>query len=252
VGVLFLNWSAFLINDSIDFESGSDRISVRSENPLTQGWIGLARLKRISWLFLICGALFGLPAAWVFPQVFIVVAAPAALALWFWWQPSYSFKSSFVAELMVSVLYGVGIVAGYSLGISGYLDPALLLMGWVFSSLFLVVINARNFEHLIAQHLMSRFNFVHRLGFDRSRFYLLFLWGVSGMSVIAWQAFFGGLFWATLFAVHYLLLGIMFWAQSRKVMSPLGSKKRKLSKAYRGAVFSVYLLLLLQIAVLGF
>jgi 1,4-dihydroxy-2-naphthoate octaprenyltransferase len=214
--------------------------------------MSLPKTKKLSWILLILGGLLGLPSVWVFPQILIWVIAPALAALWFWCRPSYSFKRSFFGELLVCALYGFVLVAGFSLGISGYLDTPLLLMGWVFSILFLLVTSVRNFEHLMAEHLISSINFVHRLGFDRARTYLLFLWSVSGASVLLWQSFFGASFWVFVFTLHYLTIGCILWFFSQKVVSPLGSRKRKLSRTYRGAILSVYFLLMIQMAILGF
>ena len=74
--------AANLLNDYFDHMRGLDRVHPDSEKkPIQRGWVTALATKNWAVVYLVLGALLGLPAVFVEPGILFLVAAPAAVGV---------------------------------------------------------------------------------------------------------------------------------------------------------------------------
>ena len=82
LGALFLMTAVNLRNDYFDQLSGLDRLHPQSgSHAIQKGWVTAAQVRRWSFLYLVLGVSFGLPAVIRYPQILILLGGIAILGI---------------------------------------------------------------------------------------------------------------------------------------------------------------------------
>lgn len=187
LGVLCLHAAALLRNDVQDHLSGFDRVRAdRGSRALQNGWLTVGQIEAASWVFLGAAGLCALPVIFAHPATLIVILLTVALGATGFFREEKSFRDLKAGHLMVFLLGGPLLVAGYSLALTGTVTLDLLMVGVVWGWVLLFPVHLRDLENLIVEGQSGRASLVGRMGFDRSLTVLRFWWlmGLVGFVVV--------------------------------------------------------------------
>lgn len=243
VGVLALHAAALLRNDVQDHLSGFDRVRVdRGSRALQNGWLTVAQLEAASWIFLGIAGLCALPVVFVHPSVLVVIALTVVLGAAGFFREEKSFRDLKAGHLLIFLLGGPLLMAGYSLALTGRLPVEILVSGVVWGWLILFPVHLRDLENLIVEGQSGRASLIGRAGFDRSLTILRFWWliGLAGFVVVTRLAT-QPLILRLIVLVLVLLSGRFAWTLSR-LKSPAGSEVSALRK--RGEFLFLFLVMI--------
>lgn len=177
-GALSLTLGALLLNDFLDHVKGVDRVHPRAGSQAIQkGWVTAEDTWRWSVFSLILGTALGIPALWVFPDLLSVLALPAAIAGASWLFPQMGLKYRRGAELVVFLLFGPALTAGFEIAVSGAFDLETLWIGVLTGLHFTFLVHLKNFESLMVNSQAGFQNTLASLGFEKGRRFLAAWWG---------------------------------------------------------------------------
>ena len=224
-----LFWGFNLKNDINDYVSGFDKVFSKTKSkPILRGWIKAADVRFLSWVMIILSLMLAMPVFINQPEEIRVVAVVFVLILigQIWTKNTY--KNQILSELILFILIGPGIISGLQVALGSGIDTECLAFGlvWGWAAWFLVHI--RNFEQVMILSQLKINNSITRLGFDRSKHFLIFWW----LIFIALWAIYHYLYTSTFWG--WSTTGILiFWSlptfiKISEIQSPVGSNLNKI------------------------
>lgn len=211
-------------NDIADHLSGFDRVNLSyGTKPIVLGWVSAHQLSIFSWLCIGFGIVLALPVFLLQPRILplIGVTLPLILAGQFFKRNWYKEKE--IGELILFLLMGTGVSAGFQLSLGMPIDMQIILFGVFWGSVVLFLVHVNNFSHLLTTTQAGIKNSLTALGFDRAKIFLAGWWAVC---LILWTWFhiqFAMGIWKWLGVIFLVAISIPWFLKLLKVPSPLGS-----------------------------
>ena len=240
---IFFQTAAQLWNDFRDHLVGFDHIHpARSEKPVQRGWITAHEVRKGAWIFLGLGLLTGSPIAWSLrgQELAVVGLGLAVIATLFVFGISrMGYRFSHWAELLSFLLFGPLLTMSFELGVSRHLTSVSFFVG-VFSGLLaLFFLQIRNFENVLVLSQAKMQNLVTVVGFDRSKFWMKFLWltSLSFGVLIFWHRKLW--IWSPMAVAYFVYLTVSLFRNLKAISSPLGSGISNWGKLARGSSLKV-------------
>ena len=247
LGALSLTMGAFLFNDYLDHMKGVDRIHPRSgSRAIQKGWVTAEQTRTWSLIYLVVGAALGLPAVWVFPDLWILLAAPGAVALFSWAFPRVGLKYRRGAELVVFLLFGPFLTLGFQMAIGGGFDLEAIFIGILTGWHFTFLVHLKNFESLMVNTQAGFQNTISRLGFEKGKKFLEYWWFGFLVLMAVYQWFYHSSEWFLAFVVAPFVFSLGFLVSLRRLKSPAGSSLLLTVKFGRTAALLTLLVWILQ------
>ncbi len=224
VGAMFLQAAASLRNDYIDHMRGLDRIHPKSgSRAIQKGWITARQVKNISWIFAFFGVLFGLPAVIQFPQLLIMIAALAVVALFGMSSYTMGLKYRRWSEVTVFLLLGPLLTVGFQIAGGAGLDYEVLLLGITTGWFAVFYLHLKNFEELVV-HSQAQFNnTITWLGFERSKKLLAIWWVLFLVLFNGYHFIYSSAYWAWFLGLCSMVSSLSFLVSLSSLESPAGS-----------------------------
>ncbi len=224
LGALFLSLGAFLQNDYLDHFKGVDRVHPLSgSRAIQKGWVTADSLLKWSWFHLVLGALFGLPAIWVFPELLWILLPVAIMALALILFPKMGLKYRRGAEFMVFLLFGPVLTVGFQIAITGLFDLEALWIGLIAGWHYTFLVHVKNFESILVNSQGGFTNTVSYLGFEKGRKFLELCWLAFLVALAIYQWTYHGPIWSVIFSILPAVFSIPFLLNLRRLKSPVGS-----------------------------
>jgi 4-hydroxybenzoate polyprenyltransferase len=165
---------------------------------------------------------------------------------WAWTQPPFELKYKIGGEIVIYLLLGPLLLTGLAMAIRGKVFFEDILLGSLFGLSAMFMYQLKRFQYLMPESRARLPTTFVKIGFDRSKAYLLFLLGTLLLLTTLYQYLFHGWEWGL---VHGLvgLIGIyVFKLRLQKTYSPLGSSIRLVQKVGRSLIYISYSFWILQ------
>jgi 1,4-dihydroxy-2-naphthoate octaprenyltransferase len=246
LGSLFAFSSTAQLSDILDYQKGWDQIKPQDYTVLTKGWLCVLDLKK--------SVAFGLLVTLGIAVIMLVTLPTSFFALFIvvlflalaWIQPPFELKYKTGGEIVIYLLLGPLLMTGFALAITGNVVFEDIILGSLFGLSSMFLYQLKRFQYLMPESRSKLSTTFVRLGFDKSKTYLLILIGAFLLLTAAYQFFFHGWEWA---GVHGLVgfIGIyVFKLRLKKTHSPLGHNVRKMQQIGRSLIFISYSIWILQ------
>jgi 1,4-dihydroxy-2-naphthoate octaprenyltransferase len=248
IGALWLlQIAVFLYNDFIDYTVGSDRmVSDEKKKYLQLGWIRPIKVLRLAQISLVAGILFGSHLVVKNPEVLSVISIAAAVGIFGYSFPNMGFKRLGLSELAIFWCFGPLITVGlHQLLVPTTMPDQLLLqsflVGVIFGHVNVMIVQMRQLENSVSDAQLKVRTFAVRLGFDKSKAFLLIqlIGHLALVTAFAWYVTLnvaGALLWA-----FYISELIRILLRLKAISSPMGSKLTGLSDSLASASIFVAL-----------
>ena len=230
-----LQMSVFFYNDFVDYAVGSDRMnSNEGSKYLQMGWVSPIHILRMAQIFLTVGVLLGAVLVFQKPSTLVVISIAAAVGIFGYSFPNVGFKRLGLAELTVFWCFGPLVTLGlHQLLVNATVVDDLLLKSFLVGVLFghanVMVVQFRQLESSMSDALVKVKTFAVRLGFDKTKaFLMLQLLGHAAVVVAINLAL------KTTALVHvvnafYILGLLVIFSKLKAIPSPAGSRLQGLS-----------------------
>lgn len=244
LAMLFFYAGINIRNDVIDHVSGYDRVNFAFTNkPISLGWLTAAKAAYLSWV------LFGISIVMAFPALvlevellrLLVVVVGLFLAGQFFSQNSY--KQQTWGELILFLLIGPGLAAGFQVSLGAGIDTQILAFGFLWGFAVLFLIHIHHFSHLLTSSQARIQNTITKMGFDRAQFFLIGWWTLFCIFWFVFHLFYSSLFWTIFDSIILVFGSVPLVAQIFRIRSPIGSDLYQVRKiAYRTFLLMTLLL----------
>lgn len=246
LGIIFGFSSLAQLSDILDYQKGWDYSKPQDYTVLTKGWLTVAELKK--------SVIFGLSVSFLvllffiisLPINFLLLSAGALVVILFWLKSPFSLKYKVGGEIVVYLLLGPILMAGYALAIVGQVFPEDILLGSLFGLSSMFVYQLKRFFYLMPESRSKLCTTFVYLGFDKSKLYLLSLYSTLVLLTSSYQIFYHGWEWGALHALTGAAGIFLFNKRLGKTVSPLGQNICQLQAVGRGLIFISYSLWILQ------
>ncbi|MEI7973219.1 MAG: prenyltransferase [Bdellovibrio sp.] len=238
LSVLCLQTSAQLWNDFRDHMVGFDHVHpLRGEKPILQAWVTAVEVRRWARIWLLLGLGLASPLihqAWLrdlSQSLFLGGLSLGALFVFGFSRMGWRFSRS--AELLSWALFGPLLTGSFEWALQGTLSWQSFRIGFFSGTLAFFSLQVRNFEFLLDLSRAGFTNWMTRLGFDRSRKTLFFLWIFSlflGLGVIWHEAL---QVWIPAFIPYALVLSLSIRRKVGALNSSVGSALQDFCKGSR-------------------
>lgn len=230
-----------LLNDYFDHVRGLDRIHPdQQKKPIQEGWVTAESTRKWSALYLIFGVLMGVPAVFVTPELLLFAMVPGAVALWSWLSASRrGARYRRGTEFLVFLMAGPLLTCGFQMAVTGAFELESLWLG-VLSGLFCsFFMHLKNFRFLVVNSQAGFQNTISRLGFERSKVFLLFWWLLFILNFFLYHYVYWGThpLWVAGSAVVPLVIARPLFTLLYRLSSPAGSEMRKTVEVGRKVAF---------------
>lgn len=254
-GILFAAVSAVLLfaglnirNDVYDHISGFDRVNIDlNRKPIKLGWISARKASQISLGFIVVAGLFAVLAALVQPKLGWIIAGALLLFLLGSFIRNNSYKQQHSGELILFVLAGPALAAGFHMAAGAAVDNEILNFGvlWGFVVLYLIQVN--NFSHIMTSSQSGIKNSMTKLGFDLSQKFLISVWGVIIALNLVFHLNYFGSFMAIVNSAVLIAVSFPTMRKISNIKSPMGSGLQVIRRDVRRNFLVLIGLFLLEI-----
>ncbi|MCB0365984.1 MAG: prenyltransferase [Bdellovibrionaceae bacterium] len=225
LAVLSWHGAAFLLNDYNDHWAGVDRLTRFGGSQIIQcGWITAARAKTWALWFFGLGLLLGLPALTHHTWSMLLIGALAMVLVLSFSYAGKGFKSLGLGNLLVFLGMGPLLTAGFSLAVSGRVQPAIFIIGSLYGIGASLCIQLRNMENLMADSQAKTGTLVSRLGFEKSKLLIggqfLLLFSLLAVYLVTRVE----AYWQALVFVPLVASLLRIYSRLKAVRSPLSSQ----------------------------
>lgn len=225
LGALFLHLAGNLRNDFLDHIEGFDRIHpIGGSRAIQNGWIRAFEVKRISNSFLIIGAALGLPALFVYPILWGLVVFATLIGVVAVYSYKFGLKFRKLTELAVFCLLGPLLSIGLQTAYTGRLEFQTLFLGAVLGWLAVFYLHTKNFAQLMVNSKTQMNNSVVRLGFEKSKIFLLAWWSVFLFGFAFYHWLYTDWIWAVGLVLSASLVSVPYFFNVQILTSPIGSQ----------------------------
>lgn len=229
-----------LLNDYFDHMRGFDRIHPDQQmKPIQAGWVTAESARQWSALYLILGVLMGIPSVLVTPQLILFGVLPGIVAVWSWLSTRRGARYRRGTEFLIFLMAGPLLTCGFQMAVSGLFELESLWLG-VLSGLFCVFfVHLKNFQFIVVNAQADFQNTVSRMGFERSRMFLLawwifFIFNFFLYHYVYWSSY---PLWVAASAIVPLVMARPFFKLVYRLNSPAGSEMRKTVEVGRKVAF---------------
>lgn len=231
-------------NDVLDHFNGYDRVNIDlSDKPIRQGWITAQRALRISTTLIGLSFTLSLPILLLNPLVILIVLISAALFIAGKFLNKNSYKNQLFGELVLMLLMGPALYAGFQLGMGVALKAEVTVFSliWGWAALFLVHVN--NFVHIMTSSQNRIKNAMTNLGFDKAQKFLILHWCLLNIFLAIYLFNFSSMVYALLTMALMGAASAYLFFKILSIKSPMGSGLVRIKRqSYR--VFSLFVLLM--------
>lgn len=238
-------------NDVLDHFNGYDRVNIDlSDKPIRQGWVTAARALKISTALIGFSFLISLPILLLNPSVILVVLISAVLFVAGKFLNKNSYKNQLFGELVLLLLMGPALYAGFQLamGVSLQTEITLFSLIWGWAALFLVHVN--NFVHIMTSSQNGIKNAMTNLGFDKAQKFLILHWGLLNAFLAVFLFYFSSMVFASTAVTIMVAASAFLFFKILSIKSPMGSGLVRVKRqSYR--VFSLFVFLMFLECVLS-
>lgn len=216
--------AVFLYNDFVDHTEGADRlVSDDRRRYLQKGWIRPIHVLRISQVALLLGVFIGGILVARDPIILSIISLAAAIGIFGYSFPNRGLKALGLGELAIFWCFGPLVSVGLQYLLTQRLTFEFFLIGSLFGHANVTTIQFRQLESCWSDAVGKVGTFAVRLGFDRSKSFLMIQ--LIAQSLIACGIF---LFLrldypALIFWVFYSMGLAYLFAKLRRIASPMGS-----------------------------
>lgn len=247
VGALFLNLGALLLTDYFDHLSGADRLHVEfGSQAIQKGWVTAESTRRWALVYLVLGALLGLPAVWVFPELLLMILLLSIFCLWAWFSPKLGLKYKRGAEFLVFLLFGPLLTIGFQIAVGAGFDLEALCIGILTGLHFVFLLHLKNFSSLLVNSQAKFSNTVSLLGFERAKKFLEMIWFLFLLLMAGYQFVFHTPEWFLGFTILPLIFSLPFLIRLRKLNASIGSQVAEVVNLGRTSALLTMVLWILQ------
>ncbi len=211
-------------NDVSDHIYGYDRVNIlKSNKPIARGWITARKASIISWIVIGLAFLFSIPALIMQPELRRILTVVLILFLIGQFAKKNIYKYSRLGEVILFLIAGPGLIAGYQVSLGGGIDTEVLAFGilWGIAVLFLIHVN--NFSHILTSSQAGIVNTVTRMGFDQAQKFLIIWWCVYCSMWLVFHLCYASLIWTIFGTIVLVLWSVPLFSKILKIRSPLGS-----------------------------
>lgn len=244
VVAMFLLFAGLNIrNDVYDHISGFDRVNLDSSTkPIRMGWLTAYQASRWSLALIFLSGMVALPLCVIHPELLYDLGCALILFFIGKFSKNNSYKEQHLGELVLFLLVGPALVAGFQISLGAKVDAEILAFGflWGYAVLYLVQVN--NFSHIMTSSQSKIKNSMTKLGFDLSQKFLILGW--LGF-ILGWLLFhikYGTLVWLTLGTLLLVLGSLPLFIRILNIKSPMGSGLLQVRRlGYKVFLFMVFL-----------
>lgn len=240
LGALCLHTSLNLRNDFVDHVRGLDRVLPSSGSRAIQnGWVTAWSVKAWAWVYLVLGVLFGIKPVYDYPQVLIFISALSVLGLVLMSSHKMGFKYRQWSELIVFLLLGPFLTAGFQMSLGAGFDFEALFIGFLTGWFGVFYLHIRNFE-LLMMTSQARFrNTMTLLGFDSSKKLLAGWWLIWMLGLSGYHFVYSSTYWTVILVLGSLFSSWAFFMTLSQLTSPVGSDMTRFLGLARKVAFFV-------------
>ncbi len=226
-GVLLFHISINLLNDFHDHLRGQDRVNPTGGSRLIQnGWVNARTIQTAGLITLGAAVLCGLPAVLTHFSLSLMIALITLIAGIEFSSDRLGLKYRGLGEVIVFLLSGPLLSAGFSWAITGVFRIETILLGFVFGFTTALFYHLANLEDIMVDSQANVRTLAAWLGFDESKKLLRLLGGLAVFSLAAFAL-----------AIHdgrVLAFGVVaqlgvllpMYQRVQKIASPLSSNLR--------------------------
>jgi 1,4-dihydroxy-2-naphthoate octaprenyltransferase len=240
LGALCLHTSLNLRNDFVDHVRGLDRVLPSSGSRAIQnGWVTAWSVKAWAWVYFVLGVLFGIKPVYDYPQVLIFISALSVLGLVLMSSHKMGFKYRQWSELIVFLLLGPFLTAGFQMSLGAGFDFEALVIGVLTGWFGVFYLHIRNFELLMVTSQAKFRNTMTLLGFDSSKKLLAVWWSIWILGLLGYHFVYSSTYWTVILLLGSLFASWAFLMSLSQLTSPLGSDMTRFLTLARKAAFFV-------------
>lgn len=231
ISSIFLCSGLNIRNEVIDHITGYDQaVLLGTPKPIPQGWITAWKARQISWVFIIISIFTAIPVfmAQIEALKLSVVTAILFLLGDFFYKNNYKYKVS--SELVLLILLGPALTAGYQVSLGSGIDTEVLVFGlmWGVASMFLVYIV--QFANIFETSQAQIKNTITKLGFDKSKTFLKWWWRLFILLWFVYHYFYSSLYWNIVTNLILIFWSLPTFIKIAEIQSPIGSKLKTIRK----------------------
>lgn len=247
LGALCLHTAANLRNDYMDHMRGLDRVHPTSgSRAIQRGWIRAITVRRLAYVFLGAGIVFGMPAIIKYREIQMLVAAVAILGILGLGSYKVGLRYRRWSELTVFLVLGVLLTCGFQISLGGGFDFESLAIGVVTGWFAVFYLHLKNFDQLMVNSQAKFNNTVSWLGFEKSKKLLFFWWMIFLILFNGYHFVYASNYWAWIIGVGSCFSSLAFMTSLGSLHSPVGSGMRQLLRQGRYLVLFNLCLWLLE------
>lgn len=229
---IFLFAGLNIRNDVLDHISGFDRIiKSHGKKPLLLGWTTAESANHIGWILCIIAIALAVPVCIHQHEAIRVVGITLGLFLAGSFLNKNNYKFSHFSEFVLFLILGPALCSGYQVAMGSGVDTEILVFGtaWGVAVLFLLYIV--QFANLFETSQAGIKNTLTKMGFDKSKVFLMAWWAFFIMLWIVYHYFYASRFWLWFGTAILIFWSIPTFIQIKHTHSPIGSDLMKVRRA---------------------
>ena len=163
-----------------------------------------------------------------------------------WLRPPLELKYRLGGEFVIYLLLGPMLLVGFAVAITSEVFVEDVVLGSIFGLSAMFLYQLKRFQYLMSEsrsHVLTTFV---RLGFDKSKSYLLILFVTLVLLTAGYQWLFHGVEWGVIYFILGLASVSIFGRKLKQTVSPLGRNIWQLQTIGRSLVYIFYSAWVLQ------
>ena len=242
IALIFIFAGLNIRNDISDHLSGFDSINISlSPKPIIKGWVTAHQLSGLSWFLMIIGIVFSVPVLILQHEEIIIVGIVTVFLVVGQFFEKNSYKEKEFGELILFILMGIGVAAGFQVAVGSKINTEIILFGVFWGTVILFLVHINNFSHLLTSTQAGIKNSVTALGFDKAKKFLMAWWILCLLTWIFLHLYFTSSAVIAIQSVLLVVFSLPMLFKLYQIRSPLSSdlvKVRKIAhKTFLAMVF---------------
>jgi len=245
-GALFGFSSLAQLSDILDYKNGWDRTKPQDYTVLSKGWLTATDIKKSVVFGLVISFIIGTFLIWMLPFQFLALFGMAVGLVYIWIRPPFEFKYRIGGELIIYLLLGPILIVGFAIATVGKVYLEDVFLGSIFGLSAMFLYQLKRFQYLMSESRSQIYTTLVRLGFDRSKHYLLFIFIVLCLLTVGYQFFFHGFEWGFVYLIVSIICSYCLLQKLGQTVSPLGRNVYQLQSVGKSLTNLLYSLWILQ------
>lgn len=234
LATICLQAAAHLRNDYIDHVSGVDRIHPQAGSRAIQnGWITAFQVRRLSWVYLILGALFAIPVILEYWRSLLPLLGFALFVFVGIFNFKFAFKFRQWTEVAVFFLFGPLFAIGFQISSGASYDIETLFIGVLMGWFAVFTVHVKNFEQMMVNSQAGYENSVSILGFEKAKTLIRLWWLAFLVMFNVYHMVYSAVFWSWVMILATVIGSFSFIGLLNSLESPVGSVMQKLNRQVR-------------------